>query len=180
VGKNHELALKLWNSGVYDARILAAHVDDKNLVTEEQMEAWVCDFDSWALCDNTCMHLFSRTPYAWNKIKEWSKRKKDFVKRTAFTLIASLAVHEKKEKDEKFIKFFPIIKKASIDERNFVKKAVNWALRTIGKKNKNLNQKAIKFSKELLKLDSKTANWIAKHALRELRSEKVQKRFINS
>lgn len=176
-GRGHELAEKLWQHGYTETRILACMIDDPKQVTEEQMERWALEFNSWDVCDQCCMKLFRRTPYAYQKIDEWSVREEEFVKRAAFTLIATLAVHDKKAPDERFIELFPLIIKASDDNRNFVKKAVNWALRQIGKRNQNLNRKAIGLAREIDKLDLKSAKWIAKDALRELEGEKVQKRL---
>ncbi len=167
IGKNHDLALNLWSSGVHEARILAALVDDPSKVTEKQMEEWVKDFDSWDVCDQVCMNLFDKTPFAVKKAVEWSSRKKEFVRRASFALMASLAFHNKKLCDGEFKKFLPIIRKYSVDERNFVKKSVNWALRQIGKRNLVLNKAAIKTAEEILKLDSKAARWIANDALKE-------------
>ncbi len=175
--KDHSLALKLWGSGIYDARILAAMVDESTKVTESQMEKWAKDFDNWAVCDNACMKLFRDTPFAWKKALEWPSRKEEFVKRAGFALIATLAVHDKKAPDKEFLKFLPIIKRESRDERNYVRKAVNWALRQIGKRNTNLNRAAIKAAEEIARIDSKASKWIASDALRELRSETVQRRM---
>ncbi|MBN1924110.1 MAG: DNA alkylation repair protein [Nanoarchaeota archaeon] len=177
LGKNHELALKLWKSGFHEARHLAVFTEELDKVTPEQMNDWVNDFEAWDDTDQACTSLFDKTPHAWSKVKEWSKSDKEFVKRAAFSLLAGLATHDKTAKDEQFIQLFPVIKKASTDERNFVKKAVNWALRNIGKRNKNLNKRAVEFSKKLLKSNSKSAKWIASDAIRELSSEKVQKRL---
>jgi 3-methyladenine DNA glycosylase AlkD len=174
IGKNHELARQLWSSGIHEARILAGLIDDSKLVTEEQMEKWVKDFDSWDVCDQVCMNLFDRTKFAYKKAIEWSSRKEEFVKRAAFALVASLSVHDKKAEDERFLKFLPIIKKESTDERNFVRKAVNWALRQIGKRNKRLQKEAIKTAKEIQKIESKSAKWIASDAIRELESKKIK------
>jgi 3-methyladenine DNA glycosylase AlkD len=176
-GKNHELAGKLWDEGYGETRILASLIDDPELVTERQMEKWVVGFDSWDVCDQCCMNLFRKTSLTCQKIFEWSTREEEFVKRAAFTLIAVLAVHNKQAKDEQFEQFFPLITRESTDDRNYVKKAVNWALRHIGKKNIHLNQKAIEIAKEIQDIDSKSARWIASDALRELKSEKVQKRL---
>jgi 3-methyladenine DNA glycosylase AlkD len=176
-GKNHVLAGKLWKHGYTETRILAAMIDDPKLVTPEQMESWAMEFNSWDVCDQCCMKLFRKTPYAYHKIDEWYNRKEEFVKRAAFTLIATLAVHDRKAEDQKFVELFPIIVGASTDERNFVKKAVNWALRQIGKRNQVLNLEAIKLAKEIEKIDSPSSRWIAKDALRELKSEKVQVRL---
>jgi len=177
VGQDHGLALELWSSGIAEARIVAAMIDDPNAVTEEQMERWVKDIDSWDVCDQVCMNLFEKTPLAWEKILVWSKRDEEFVKRTAFSLLACIAWHNKKIGDEQLIGFLPVVVQGATDERNFVKKAVNWALRTIGKINPNLNKAALQTAREIQKLDSKAARWIAADAIRELESEAVQRRL---
>ena len=179
IGKNHSLALKLWDSKIHEARILAGYIDEAEKITEKQFEKWVKGFDSWDVCDQVCSAVLDKTSFAVKKIFELSKRKEEFVKRTAFTLIACLSVHSKNMKDKDFIKFFPLIKKASIDERNFVKKAANWALRQIGKRNKKLNIQAIKLAKEIQKINSKSAKWIANDAIRELTSDNVENRLKN-
>lgn len=176
-GKNHELAEKLWQYGYSETRIMASMIEDPQLVTEEQMERWALEFDSWDVCDQCCMNLFRKTPFAYKKISEWSMREEEFVKRAAFTMIATLAVHDKKADDEKFIALFPLIIRESTDPRNYVKKAVNWALRQIGKRNRDLNKESIAVALEINKIDSKSARWIASDALRELKSEKVQERL---
>lgn len=170
IGKNHKLAQELWDSKIHEARLLAGFIDELEKVTEKQMEKWVKDFDSWDICDQVCSNLFDKTPFAYKKAFEWSKRKEEFVKRAGFVLMACLAVHDKKAEDKKFEQFFPIIKKHSTDERNFVRKAVNWALRQIGKRNLSLNKKAIKVANEIKKIDSRSARWIANDAIRELKS----------
>lgn len=177
IGKNHELAVKLWESGIRDARMVAACIEDPKTVTEDQVDEWVKDFDSWDICDHCCGHLFDKTPFAYKKAKEWTQRKEEFQKRAGFSLMAWLAVHDKKADDSEFEGFLTIIKKESTDERNYVKKAVNWALRNIGKRNITMNKKAIKIAKEIQKIDSKTARWIASDAIRELTSEKVKQKF---
>jgi 3-methyladenine DNA glycosylase AlkD len=177
IGKNHDLAQELWQSRIHEARLLACFIDNPAAVTEEQMEKWIKDFDSWDVCDQCCSNLFDKTQFAYQKIFELTKRKEEFVKRTGFVLMACLSVHDKTATDKKFLKFLPIIKREATDERNYVKKAVNWALRQIGKRNKNLNNAAIKTAKEILKIDSKAAKWIAADALRELTSQSVQKRL---
>jgi 3-methyladenine DNA glycosylase AlkD len=177
IGKNHKLALELWDSGIHESRILAGFIDESEKVTEKQMEKWVGDFDSWDVCDQVCSSLFDKTPFVWKKLEEFTKRKEEFVKRIGFTLMACLAVHDKKAKDKDFIKLLPIIKREATDERNFVRKAVNWALRQIGKRNKNLNKEAIKMAQEILKIDNKTAKWIASDTIRELTSHSIQKRL---
>lgn len=174
IGTDHNLAQELWASGIHEARLLATMIDIPNQVTEQQMEAWVKDFDSWDVCDQCCLNLFRKTPFAYDKVEEWSRREEEFVKRAGFALMATLAVHDKKAGDDTFIAFLPIIKREATDERNFVKKAVNWALRQIGKRNLSLNQFAIHAVQEIQQLDSKSARWIAADALRELTSEKVQ------
>ena len=176
-GKDHQLAQELWASGIHEARILACFIDKPELVTESQMESWVKNFDSWDVCDLCCSDLFDRTKFAHQKAVEWSGREEEFVKRAGFTLMAALAVHDKKASDADFLKFLPIIKRESTDERNFAKKAVNWALRNMGKRNLNLNKMAIKTAEEIKRIDSKSARWIAADALRELTGEAVQKRL---
>ena len=176
-GKDHAVAMELWDTGIPEAQIVAALIAESEKLTEEQMEHLVKDFNSWDVCDQVCMNLFDKTPLAWKKIYDWSKREEEFVKRAAFSLIACIAWHDKTIADDKLIEFFPLIKREATDDRNFVKKAVNWALRHIGKKNKNLNKAAIKLAKEIKQIDSKSARWIANDAIRELESEKVQKRL---
>lgn len=177
-GKDHSLAQELWASRIHEARILAGFVDDPKLVTAEQMENWVKDFDSWDICDQVCSNLFDRTPVAHKKAIEWSSREEEFVKRAGFVLMAALSVHDKRAVDDEFLIFLPIIKREAADERNYVKKAVNWALRQIGKRNSTLNKKAIETAKEIQKLDSKSARWIASDAVRELTSKSVQDKLL--
>jgi len=174
---NHKLALKLWNSKIHEAKILASIIANPQRMTEGQANKWVNNFDSWDVCDQVCMNLFNRTKFAHKIVFTFVRRKDEFAKRAAFALMAALAFHDKKAKDKDFIKFFPLIKLSSTDERNFVKKAVNWALRQIGKRNIKLNEKAIKLAKEIIKIDSKSAKWIAKDALRELTCRAVQERL---
>jgi 3-methyladenine DNA glycosylase AlkD len=177
IGKDHTLAGQLWSSGIHEARILAGMIDNPKQVTESQMERWAKDFDSWDLCDQCCSNLFDKTLYAYQKAIEWSERRQEFVKRAGFVLMAVLAVHDKDADNDQFIQFFPIIKREASDERNFVKKAVNWALRQIGKRNRALNQAAVDVGQEIKTIDSRAARWIAGDALRELTNEKVQSRF---
>ena len=177
IGKDHSLALKLWDSGIHEARLLAGFIADPKQTNEDMMEKWAKDFDSWDICDQVCSNLFDRTSLAYKKAFDWSKRKDEFVKRAGFVMMAALSVHDKKADDKKIEKFLPVIKRECRDERNFVKKAVNWALRQTGKRSLYLNKKAIKTAKEIEKVDSSAAKWIAKDALRELTSEKVQLRF---
>lgn len=175
--RNHDLAQELWASDLHEARILASMVDDFRVVTETQVESWVADFNSWDLCDQCIMNLFEDLPYAWEKAVEWSQRERTFEKRAGFVMMARLAVSDKKADDKLFEPFFPIIVKESIDERNMVKKAVNWALRQIGKRSMYLNKKAVAVGKKIIEIDDKAARWIAKDALRELTGEAVQKRL---
>jgi 3-methyladenine DNA glycosylase AlkD len=177
MGKDHKLALELWKAGIAEAKIVAGMVGEPDKLTEEQMEDWVKDINSWDVCDQVCMNLFEKNQLAWKKIVDWSEREEEFVRRTAFSLIACLAWHDKKASDEKFMELLPVITRGATDERNFVKKAVNWALRNIGKRNLNLNQAAINAAKEIQRLDSKAARWVASDALRELESEAVQARL---
>lgn len=176
--KRHELALKLWKTGQYEARFIAALIDDPRLVTEDQMEEWVLTFDNWATCDTTCGELFDKTPFAYKKALEWTKRNEEYVKRAGFTIAAWLAVHDKKAEDKMFYPFFGAIKKEAKDERIYVKKAVNWALRQIGKsRTKNLYKLALETANDLKKIDSKSSRWIVSDALRELLSENIVKRI---
>ena len=177
LGKDHKLAVELWKTGIDEARIMAAMIDEPEKLSETQMENWVKDFNSWDVCDQVCMNLFEKTPLAWKKILDWSKRDDEFIKRAAFALIACLAWHDKHAEDRKFVKLFPVIEGGATDERNFVKKAVNWALRNIGKRNPKLNRAAIKTAKQIQRIDSKVARWIASDAIRELESKAVQRRL---
>lgn len=177
IRKDHALALDLWQTGIHEARILAALIDDPRQVTQRQMEAWVKDFESWDVCDQTCSSLFDKTPYAYEKALEWSAREEEFVKRAGFVLMATLSVHNKKADDEMFIEFLSIIEREACDERNFVKKAVNWALRQIGKRNIRLTPQAIRSAEKIQKMDSKAARWVARDALRELTNEKILARI---
>jgi 3-methyladenine DNA glycosylase AlkD len=177
IGKNHQLALDLWKTGIAEARMVAAMVDEPDKLTEEQMEDWVKGFNSWDVCDGVCLNLFEKNQLAWRKIIDWSAREEEFVKRAAFSLIACLAWHDKKASDRKFIELLPVTVRGATDERNFVKKAVNWALRNIGKRNLNLNEAAINTAKEIGRLDSRAARWVASDTIRELKSEAVQARL---
>ena len=177
IGKDHALAQQLWSTGIFDARILAALIDEPKMITETQMEQWVKDFDNWAICDTCCSNLFAQTPFAWNKAIEWCRQEEEFVKRAGFVMMAELAVHDKSAIDRNFLKFFPVMKRHARDERNFVKKAINWALRQIGKRNSELNRRAIQVAKQIQKMDSPSAHWIAADALRELSSTAVQQRL---
>jgi len=177
IGKDHGLALRLWSTEILEARFLAGLIDEKQSVSEQQMEAWSKEFDSWAVCDGTCLNLFRYTPFAYKKCREWSERQEEFVKRAAFALMACLAVSDKPANDRVFLRLLPLIKRQAGDERNYVRKAVNWALRQIGKRNQRLNRAAIEAAQEIHELNSPSARWIASDALRELRSPAVQRRL---
>jgi 3-methyladenine DNA glycosylase AlkD len=173
----HSLAQKLWQTGIYDARAVAFLIDDPKQVTEKQMDAWAGDFDNWATVDGTCSYLFCRTRFAYEKAFEWADAKPEFIKRAGFSMMAYLAVHDKKADDEKLTAFLPVIEKHSDDDRNFVRKAVNWALRQIGKRNICLNRLAIDAAERIKLQNTKSARWLAADALRELRSEAIRKRL---
>ncbi|HTH36830.1 MAG TPA: DNA alkylation repair protein [Pyrinomonadaceae bacterium] len=173
----HMLAQELWETGIYDARAVGFLIDDPKLVTKKQMEAWAKDFDNWATVDGTCCYLFCRTPFAYEKGVEWAGKKPEFIKRAGFAMMAYLAVHDKRAPDEKLAGFLPLIEKHSDDDRNFVKKAVNWALRQIGKRSLSLNKLSIEAAERIKLQGTKPARWIATDALRELKSENVAQRL---
>lgn len=177
IGKHHALAGQLWASGIHEARLLASLVADPRQVTEQQMEQWVATFDSWDVCDQCCGNLFVRTPMAFAKAAEWSARDAEFVKRAGFALMAYLAVHAKQTPDAAFEPFLPLIIAQAGDGRNFVKKAVNWALRQIGKRSRYLNQRAIATAQAIQQLDAPAARWVAADALRDLTSPAHQQRL---
>lgn len=177
IGRDHDLAQHLWATRVHEARILASMIDEPDKVTAGQMETWAADFDSWDVCDQCCNNLFAYTSLAYTKAMEWSGRPEEFVKRAGFVLMATQAVHDKLAPDEQLARFLPVIRREATDNRNFVKKAVNWALRQIGKRNLNLNRLAIAVAREIQESDSKAARWVANDALRELTGEQVQQRL---
>ena len=177
IGKNHQLALTLWDSGVHDARILAGLVDVPAEVTAAQMNKWVLDFDNWDVCDGTCCHLFVFTKPVWNRAVAWTRRAPEFEKRAGFALLAYLAYRDKAAKDAQYKKVLPLLVREANDDRNFVRKAVNWALRNIGKRNVNLNRAAIQTAQRIQRLGSRPARWIAADALRELKSDAVESRL---
>jgi 3-methyladenine DNA glycosylase AlkD len=174
--RDHQLAQRLWASGIFEARAIAALIDEPNKVTRRQMERWARDLDSWGICDACCCYLFRKTPFAWEAAVAWSSRKEEFVKRAAFALMAYLAVHDKVATDEEFVDLLPIIERESDDDRPLVRKAVNWALRQIGKRNARLHAKAIAAGERIKARGTRSARWIASDALRELRSAKVRAR----
>jgi 3-methyladenine DNA glycosylase AlkD len=177
LGRDHELALALWATGNHEARLLATIVDDPALVDEAQMEAWVVDVDSWDVCDQLTSNLFDKTTFAYEKAREWAARDEEFVKRAAFALMAALAWQDKKAPDDRILAFLPLIEAHADDPRNFVKKAVNWALRQIGKRSVHLNALAIQTAEGIRQIESSAARWIASDALRELTSARVKARL---
>jgi 3-methyladenine DNA glycosylase AlkD len=177
IGKNHPLGEQLWKTGIHDARILGMLISEAEKVTPSQMERWVKDFDNWDVCDGTCCHLFVDAKGAWGKAVAWTARKKEFEKRAGFALAAFLAVHDKEAGDAPFRKFLKTIEREAWDERNFVRKAVNWALRNIGKRNMVLNRAAIQCAERIRRQEYSSAKWIAADALRELKSDAVQSRL---
>jgi len=176
-GTDHHLAGVLWKAGYRETRILASIIDDPKLVTPAQADDWVKDFDYWEICDQCCMNLFWRAPFADEKALEWSEREEEFTKRAGFALMACIAWKDKKADNDRFVPFYPAIKKGASDERTLVKKAISWTLRNIGKKNLELNRVAIEVAEDIKEQDSRAARWIASDVLRELTSEKIRKRF---
>jgi 3-methyladenine DNA glycosylase AlkD len=177
LGRDHELALALWDTGVYEARMLTTFVDEPNRVTPAQMDRWCRDFDSWGVCDALCFHLFDKTPHAWKKIAKWSDAPAEFMKRAAFALLASVALHDKSAPDKFFLDNLTLIERAAPDDRNFVKKAVSWALRGIGKRNPALRAAALKLSQRLTTSPHPAARWIGRDALRDLSTPATRRRF---
>ncbi len=177
IGQNHQLALDLWESGIHEARLLAVFIDDPEQVTPEQMDDWAGDFESWDICDQACTSLFDQASHAYTKAYEWSADEREFVKRGGFALIAGLAVHDRQASDEVLAGFFPIILREADDNRNYVKKAVNWALRNLGKRNLHLNALAIETAQQVAGRGTPPARWIAADALRELTAEKTLQRL---
>jgi 3-methyladenine DNA glycosylase AlkD len=174
----HSLALELWQTEIHEARVIAYLIDNPKDVTEAQMDSWVKDFDNWAICDGACGHLFCKTKFAYEKAFEWAEREEEFIKRAGIVLMAWLAVHDKKADDDKILDFLPILETKAGDERNFIKKAVNWSLRQIGKRNLHLNKLAVETAEKIKLQNSKSARWIAADALRELNNEKVRERLL--
>ncbi len=174
LGRSHELAAELWETGWYEARMLSAFVDEPARVTPSQMDRWCRDFDNWGICDTLCFHLFDRTPHAWKKIEQWSDKRAEFVKRASFALLSSVALHDKKTGDEPFLESLPLIERAASDERNFVKKGVSWALRSVGRRNAALRKAAIALSRRLVDSPDAPARWIGRDALKDMmRSHKA-------
>jgi len=178
LGKNHALALALWDTGWYEARILTSFVDEPAKVTPAQMDEWVSDFDNWAICDTICFHLFDKSPHAWKKIRAWTKRRDEFVKRGGFALLAAVALHDKKAGDKIFIDSLTIIDRDAGDSRNFVKKGVSWALRTIGHRNLALHGEAVALANRLAASDDSARRWVVKDALRDLNRPAILKKLL--
>ena len=177
IGRDHELALALWDTSAFEARILAGMIADPAKLAEGTMDRWCAEFDSWAICDSLCSVLFNRTPHAWSKVYEWAPREEEFVRRAAYALIWALATHDKTASDDVFIDALKLIETAPNDDRPLVKKAMNMALRNIGKRNHRLNEAARRTCVALMAVQEKSRQWIGRHALRELESEKVQQRL---
>ncbi len=176
LGRDHALAAALWETGWYEARMLTAYVDEPERVTSAQMDRWSRQFDNWAICDTLAFALWDRTPHAWTKVEQWAGRREEFIKRTAFALLWSLSVHDKAATDKQFIRGLALIEQAAVDDRNFVMKAVNMALRAIGKRNAALNAAAAKTASRLALSTDASAKWVGKHALREITSASVKRR----
>ena len=177
LGRDQKLAEALWKTGWYEARMLATFVADPARVTPALMDRWARDFDNWAICDTACFHLFDRTPHAFRKIRQWSSRREEFVKRAAFALLASVALHDKKGPDAPFLATLPLIERAAIDERNFVKKGVSWALRGVGRRSRTLHGPSVALARTLAASESRAARWVGKDALRELTGAVVLRRL---
>lgn len=177
IGRDQRLAEALWDTDVYEARLLAAFVGDPELISPAGMDRWCEDFDNWAVCDTACFHLFDKTPHAFKKVTSWAKKKGEFQKRAAFALLASIALHDKKAPNEPFLNSLPFIEAASTDDRNFVKKAVSWALRGIGNRNQTLHAASLALAEKLAESSDRTARWIGKDALRELNGAVTKKRL---
>jgi 3-methyladenine DNA glycosylase AlkD len=179
-GRDHDLALALWETGWYEARMVAAFVADPERLTSAQMDQWCGDFDNWGICDTVCFHLFDRTPYAWRKVAAWSRRRDEFGKRAAFALLACLALHDKAASDQRFVAALPLVERAATDDRNFVKKGVSWALRLIGRRNRALNAAAVATARRLAASAVPPARWIGRGAVKELTSAAVVRRLNRS
>ena len=177
LGKDHELALALWETGWLEARMLAAFVGEPDAITSRQMDQWARDFDNWAVCDTVCFKLFDQTPHAWKKIEQWSAKREEFVKRAGFALLASVALHHKKETDAPFIKSLALIEREADDSRNFVRKGVSWALRSIGHRNLELNTRARTLAEKLVQSSDPTGRWIGKDVLKDITRPAVMKRL---
>jgi 3-methyladenine DNA glycosylase AlkD len=176
LGRDHHLALALWDTGWYEARMLTAFVDELDRVTPAQMDRWCRDFDNWGICDTLCFCLFDRTPHAWQKVEVWSRSREEYVKRAAFALLASLAGHDTSASDEQFVKGLRLVERAADDERNFVKKGVSWALRRIGRRNARLNTAALAVARGLAESEAPSARWLGRSAVKELTNVRFSKK----
>jgi 3-methyladenine DNA glycosylase AlkD len=176
IGRDHDLALSLWETGWHDARMLTAFVDEPARVTARQMDRWARDFDNWAICDSVCFHLFDRTPHAWRKVHAWALRREEFVRRAAFALLAGLAVHDRRAADELFVGALPLIRSTAGDDRNFVKKGVSWALRSIGTRNERLHAQALRVAHQLAASPDRTERWVGRDAVKDLSRPLVLRR----
>ena len=177
IGKDHRLARQIWATGIHEAKILATLIGESKKVTPAEMDQWTRDFDSWDVVDAACCYLYAHARPAWNKVAAWSGRREEFVKRASFSLVAYLSYKDKTAPDARFVRFLRAIEREAHDERNFVRKAVNWALRNIGKRNIRLNREAIRAAERIRRQASRAARWIAADALRELKSAAVQRRL---
>lgn len=177
LGRDHALSEALWDTGRYEARLLAAFTGEPELVTATQMDRWAKAFDSWAVCDTVCLHLFDRAPHAWRKVAPWCRSRGEFVRRAGFALLAALAIHDKAAGDEAYLEALPLVEEAADDDRNFVRKGVNWALRSVGQRNVALHTAAIAVAERLAAREGPAARWIGKDALRDLRRPLVLKRL---
>jgi 3-methyladenine DNA glycosylase AlkD len=177
IGPNHALALALWDTGWYEARMVAAYVGEPARLTPAQMDRWCREFDNWGICDTVCFVLFDRTPHAWSRIPKWARQKDEFVRRGGFVLMACLALHDKAADDKSFTTLLPLIERGATDERNFVKKGVSWALRAVGRRSTTLHNEALAVSRRLGDSSSAAARWVGKDALRELTSPAVARRL---
>ena len=177
LGRSHELALALWKTGWYEARMMATFLDEPDRVTSAQMDQWCRDFDNWAICDTACFHLFDRTPHAFPKVRQWAGRREEFVKRAAFALLASLALHNKKAGNELFLPCLALCEQAATDERNFVKKGVSWALRLMGRRNLELNQAVLKVAGRLAASSQAAERWVGKDTIKDLSRPAVVRRL---
>lgn len=180
LGRDHRLAAELWETGWYEARMLAAFVDQPERVTRRQMDAWAAAFDNWAICDTVCFHLFDRTPFAWEKAQRWAASPREFVKRAGFALMASLAGHDKAAPDARFLAFLPLIERGAQDERNFVKKGVSWALRRIGWRSRTSHTAALAMARRMAQSENPASRWVGRDAARELASAKVRSRVTRA
>ena len=177
LGKNHDVAIALWDTGWYEARMTAAFLAEPARLTAAEMDRWCRDFDNWAVCDHSCFHLFDKSPHAWNKVTAWSTRREEFQKRAAYALLASLALHDKEAPDARFLPTLKLIERDATDPRNFVKKGISWALRLIGRRNQALNKASVALSRRLADSPDAAARWVGRGALKELTSEGVLKRL---